>query len=606
MEIVTDNKTKKRIRLFESLITSYDKKINMISSIRLIYFIIAAIVGVLCYMRRLTGFFILNLVVLATVFLMLVLIHDKLMSKRKELSVLKELNEKILGRHEGDLTLWKDKGEEFADGEHPYSSDLDIFGETSLFQWMNLSKTPKGREALAFALDGKRDFSLEELKLRYEAIEELAKCDILRNKIITRAHINEDKFSDYNELIEWSKREVKDESILGKIVVYLSSALTILSFILSIEFQILPIFVPELMVVLQILILQINKNSRIDEFSKLSKQVYSIESYSSMGAIIERRNFKSQLLKNLRNSFIVNGKGLSESMNNLYKLTYKLKDRKNIFYLVFNVFFLLDYHYYWKANKWRKDYGKHIEGYITSIGDIEDLISFASVLKDVPNFSKVNFKDSKGVEGIDIGHPLIGSRGVKNYINLNPNYPMWLITGSNMSGKSTYLRTIGINLVLAYGGGIACAKAFSCSKSKIYTCMRTGDNLEKSISSFYAEILKIKKVVEAADGGERVFFLLDEIFKGTNSMDRHKGAEILIEQLLKKDTFGLVSTHDFELCDLEKRNIGIKNYNFREYYEDNKIKFDYKLREGRSTTQNALYLMAMAGIKVDGNSKSTN
>lgn len=129
--------------------------------------------------------------------------------------------------------------------------------------------------------------------------------------------------------------------------------------------------------------------------------------------------------------------------------------------------------------------------------------------------------------------------------------------------------------------------------------MRTGDNLEESISSFYAEILRIKIIVEGVKRGEKILFLLDEIFKGTNSLDRHEGAEILINQLLEGNTLGLVSTHDFELYDMEKKDSTIQNYNFREYYEDNKLKFDYILRKGVSQTRNARYLMKMAGIDIE-------
>jgi DNA mismatch repair ATPase MutS len=171
-----------------------------------------------------------------------------------------------------------------------------------------------------------------------------------------------------------------------------------------------------------------------------------------------------------------------------------------------------------------------------------------------------------------------------------------LITGSNMSGKSTFLRTVGLNLVLSYIGAPTFSKSFKCGICNIYTCMRTKDNLEESISSFYAEILRIKILIEAAKKGEKVFFLLDEIFKGTNSKDRHDGAIVLINQLVNNKALGMVSTHDLELCDLEDTKEWIRNYNFQEYYENNNIKFDYKLREGRSKTQNAIHLMKLAGI----------
>ena len=175
-----------------------------------------------------------------------------------------------------------------------------------------------------------------------------------------------------------------------------------------------------------------------------------------------------------------------------------------------------------------------------------------------------------------------------------------VITGSNMSGKSTFLRTVGVNLVLAYAGAPVCAARFACPHVQLWTCMRVEDNLQQRISAFYAEILRIKRIVEAVRGGARVCFLLDEIFKGTNSHDRHTGARALISQLQRAGAIGLVSTHDLELGELEHESGGrIINYRFREYYEGNEIRFDYKLRPGISPTRNALHLIRMAGIELD-------
>ena len=200
---------------------------------------------------------------------------------------------------------------------------------------------------------------------------------------------------------------------------------------------------------------------------------------------------------------------------------------------------------------------------------------------------------------MNIRHPLIGERAVANSYSLRNPKQITLITGSNMSGKSTFLRTIGINLVLSYVGAPCAAERFRTSIMNIYTCMRTKDNLEESISSFYAEILRIKLLIEACKRGEKVFFLLDEIFKGTNSKDRHTGATVLVKQLADNGAMGLLSTHDLELCDLEEEMKEVENYNFREYYKDNKIHFDYKIRQGKSVTQNAVYLMKLAGIDIN-------
>jgi DNA mismatch repair ATPase MutS len=167
-----------------------------------------------------------------------------------------------------------------------------------------------------------------------------------------------------------------------------------------------------------------------------------------------------------------------------------------------------------------------------------------------------------------------------------------------MSGKSTLLRTAGINLALAYMGSPVCARSLQCSVMDIYTCMRVSDNLEKNISSFYAELLRIKTIISASSGLRPLFFLLDEIFKGTNSIDRHNGAKILIKKLLQSPTMGFVSTHDLELGELEQESPQVKNYHFQEFFVDEQLCFDYRLRPGISTTRNAIYLMRAAGIDI--------
>ena len=204
------------------------------------------------------------------------------------------------------------------------------------------------------------------------------------------------------------------------------------------------------------------------------------------------------------------------------------------------------------------------------------------------------------MSAVDLGHPLLSEKRVYNDVSIKDPSNILLITGSNMSGKSTFLRTIGINLILSYTGAPVCAKAFSASIMEIYTCMRISDNLEESISSFYAELIRIKMIVSASKEGKQIFFLLDEIFKGTNSLDRHTGAKILIKQLQSCGAVGLVSTHDLELGELEKESAEkVKNYHFREYYKNDEIHFDYKLRPGVSTTRNALYLIKMAGLDIN-------
>ena len=235
-----------------------------------------------------------------------------------------------------------------------------------------------------------------------------------------------------------------------------------------------------------------------------------------------------------------------------------------------------------------------------TIAELEALSSLAIIHRDYPawRFPEIN-AESFGIVAVKMGHPLLGT-SVCNDLAMEKGSGILLITGSNMSGKSTLLRTVGINLVLAYAGAPVFAERFNCSLLRIYTCMRVSDNLGENIYSFYAELLLIKQIVSASNSEGKIFFLLDEIFKGTNSQDRHAGAKALIRQLSKVGAMGLVSTHDLELGDMERESDRrIRNYHFREYYKNDEIHFDYKLRSGISTTRNAMYLIKMAGIDVD-------
>ncbi|WP_282806475.1 MutS family DNA mismatch repair protein, partial [Clostridium tetani] len=326
-------------------------------------------------------------------------------------------------------------------------------------------------------------------------------------------------------------------------------------------------------------------------------------SYYNMLELIGKKEFKSKYLKDLKLNIMSKEENKAlNGIDGLIKISSLVSDRNNMLYLLVNVTLLWDYQCMILLEKWNKEYGSELEKWLDTIGKVEEISSLSIIMHDNPDWVIPKFnKDYLIIKGKNIGHPLLGKERICNDFQLGEREKVLLITGSNMSGKSTFLRTVGVNLVLAYVGGVVCAEDFYCTPMYIYTCMRISDNLEKNISSFYGEILRIKKLIEGVKTGKPIFFLLDEIFKGTNSLDRHTGAKILINKLSKENVLGIVSTHDLELGDLEKQNSNVRNYHFREYYKDNKIYFDYKLRSGISTTRNALYLMKMAGIEVDEN-----
>ena len=271
---------------------------------------------------------------------------------------------------------------------------------------------------------------------------------------------------------------------------------------------------------------------------------------------IEKKKFSSEYLIKLKEK-LVNKDGMKAStqIKKLVNLVTVISDRKNIYYFPINVLSLWDYQCLINLQRFKKASASFLKTWLEVIGEIEALNSLSTIAYEHSDWSMPKFQDGPPVfNAKKIGHPLLGSKRVYNDILIDKSHNIILITGSNMSGKSTLLRTTGINLVLAYAGAPVCCESFTCSIMDIYTCMRTSDNLELNISSFYAELLRIKKLVTATENKAPIFFLLDEIFKGTNSIDRHTGAKVLVAKLSNENALGFVSTHDLELGDIETTN----------------------------------------------------
>lgn len=586
------DKYNKRINRYEKLQNKLSKVARTYSNIRLTIVIAAVILCIVFYRMRREDLFIISLVVMLAAFIFIAAKHSKVIDSIKEVNILKNINGNEIKKIEGKFSEITDNGEEFKDDEHNYCNDLDIFGASSLFQWMNNAVTFKGRKRLSRILKGSMNFDKNSIYNRQEAIKELSGLVSFRQRLQGKAIINAEHILNPQDFIEWGRKKEKDISNIFITVLYIDSAITIGFFVFAM-LNIVSFGFFMAMVLLNVLIIQANKKNLVS-LDMVGKHYKAMTSYRDMLRIIERRDYKSKLLQGLKNKIKNKDFDSHKEFVELTKLTETIEDRQNAIYLLLNVLFFLDFHYYNKLNIWKKKYGDNIETVLDVIAEFEDINSFADIYYNNDDYTFPIVKDDFVVKGEDIRHPLIGEKAVGNPISLTRKGEGWLITGSNMAGKSTYLRTIAINLVLAYSGSAVRAKNFECSPMEIYTCMRIGDNLEKSISSFYAEILRVKAIIERVKSGKRVFYLLDEIFKGTNSRDRHKGAEILINELSTLNTLGLVSTHDLELGEIE--NEKISNYHFEEYYEDGKIRFDYTLRSGISTTQNALYLMRMAGI----------
>lgn len=569
---------------------------HTLSIVRLVIVILAIGTTYFLYKNKMLEYIVIELVVYIVVFIIVAYFHNKKLEEKRKNQIIIDVSKKGIKRIDGTWREFKDKGEEFLEDKHGFASDLDVFGPSSLFQWINSTNTKFGRISLANILKLNKVLKKDEIIERQNAINELSgKVDWRQNLIIESTFKKVCK-DDVEELLAWANDKKKVGPAI-KIIPYLCIALTLVILLMTV-IKVIPVSYLLLVFMFNYLVVKILTKDLSEMVEIFHKHKSDIEAYTNILKLIEEEEFSSKLLKDLKTR-INNKENISckKEMRSLKNLIEWIGDSSsNAYYLLLNVTMLSDTFIIRNLESWREKNGKYLEEWLNVMGEFEALSSIASISYNFESWTYPTLLDEDEIYGMGIGHPMIADKAVSNNFSLKGKEKVALITGSNMSGKSTFLRTIGLNMLLTYIGSPTYSESFNCGVFNIYTCMRTKDNLEESISSFYAEILRIKYLIEAAKKGEKVFFLLDEIFKGTNSMDRHEGAKVLINQLVNCGGIGLVSTHDLELCELDKIKNWLVNYNFQEHYHNDKIKFDYKLRTGGSTTRNAIHLMKLAGI----------
>ncbi len=573
---------------------------NLISNFRLAAFG-GIIAGVLLYY--------LQYVVLAMVlsagsliaFIMLIVLHEKV-QKRKDLAyALTEINRQSLARITGRWVDFTDQGEEYLDPEHPYSFDLDIWGRGSVFQWINHTFTFLGREFLHNTLlqPGK---NIAHIKARQDAIEELAGKLDWRQHFRAEGNFIKKGSNDPAPLFAWAENEnplFRRPWLIWGIRAIIT--ITMISLLLAWRVDIRFLYFSGVMLLAQLVLLFVGQRLSADAYGVTNLHRDTIITFKQLLTLIEAENFSSDYLSGLRLQLVDPDENhASRQIDKLSSIVNMMNFQYGqLFYFLVNLFFLFDYHCMFALEKWKQQSGGNLRTWFTVVGKIEEISSLAIIRYDQPDWCVPQFTSTpQTLAAENMGHPLLPADvRVCNDLHLKGSGSVLLITGSNMSGKSTLLRTVGVNLVLAYSGAPVCAQSFTCSIMDIYTVMRVNDNLEKNISSFYAELLRIKTIVQAAGKNHNLLFLLDEIFKGTNSQDRHSGAKVVIRKLSQMGAAGLVSTHDLELGALASEpDLAVENYHFSEHYANHQILFDYKLRTGISQTTNALYLMRMVGI----------
>lgn len=585
-----------RINIFTENFNRLQKKENQLSAGRLIVFITSLVLFYIFFSLSVVWAIVL---LVAGLFSLgwLIKFQNGVIRQKEHFGHLVEINKLELQSLDGNFLSFPD-GSEFAEREHPYSYDLDIFGRASLFQYLNRTVTQPASQLLADWL--KAPAPVDEILLRQEAVSELKDLADWRQNLMLVGYEYKNAANHPDAVLHWIDGP---ELFLGK--KYLKPLLIFLSTITLLAAGVAIIgYSSSLLVILMLLNMWVYYWF-VKSINKLHQQVgrsYDmLISYSNAINLIEHQNFKSRKLSSLVNRLKGN-KPASTLIKKLSVLVNRLDMRLNLLVsMPLNIFFFWDIHYSIALEKWKHSNRQCISDWFSVMAEVEVLSSLANGHFNNPNWIVPTVTDEYfTLQAENMGHPLIpANRRVSNDFNINGEGKIILVTGSNMSGKSTFQRTCGINMILAFAGAPVCASVFKVSRVILLTSMRISDSLEDNTSSFYAELKRLAMIIKESEINQQVFLLLDEILRGTNSNDRHIGSEALIKQLIQQKVTGIVATHDISLSALgEEQPNHIENYNFDVKINGDELYFDYKLNHGICKSLNASILMKKMGIRV--------
>lgn len=539
----------------------------------------------------------------AAVFVALVVMHALLVTRAAALELRVTLLERGKLRIAGDLAALPDKGERFITPGHAYAGDLDVFGASSLFQLVSATETGAGQAALASWLSVPAP--AEEIAARHEASRELSKMPRFREDLMTEAAASGTKNRPVDPFLAWAEAGPAGVSAalltIGRALVPITITLMILASTVGGDVSKILKIAAAVSLAAQVGVLLALRPSMEPVLSIASSREEPFGRYVALFRLLESTELRAPRLAALR-GVLVDG-GASRAIGRLERILGYAEVRHAGLVAVFaNIFLLWDVFVTVSLLRWRARDGASMRKFIDAMAQIEALASLATFASEHPEFAYPEVDDGElRFVAEALGHPLIpASRRVENDVSIARSGAAMMITGSNMSGKSTLLRAMGVNAVLALAGAPVCAKRFSMGTCHVRTSMRIDDSLEAGVSHFYAELARLKGVVDAVVRKERVLFLLDEVLHGTNSRERILGARAVILRLIAEGAIGAVSSHDLGLADLERESSGrVVNKHFQELVGDGKMVFDYKLKPGVVTSSNALRLMKLVGIDVE-------
>lgn len=489
-----------------------------------------------------------------------------------------------------------ENGEQFLNVEHPFAYDLDLFGEGSLFQYLNRTATVEGRQCLAEWVQ-KPLKEKGEIEQRQEAIKELAGMPLWRLEFLTEGNLFQETVVQYNEIRNWSEMELGlDRANLLKWLIRIVPTITLLAAIPAILG--LSNFYFVAMAVVQFLLLFAWTKRVNYYFGFFGRKSDLLGKYMQLLKMIEEEQFQAPYLRWLKKK--VTEPSAGKLFGELKSLVKEFEYRQNILVgVMLNGLFTWDIRCVYKLWVWhRKNHGRLAE-WLEIIAQMDALISLANYANNHSEFIYPEITDKTfTLCASELGHPLLkNDKRVNNDIEIEGWSKVMIVTGANMAGKSTFLRTVGTNILLAEMGAPVCAASMKLKPVDLYTNMRTTDSLLKDESYFFAELKRIKAVLDRLAAGDQIFVILDEMLKGTNSVDKLNGSKELVRKLAQHQCAAMIATHDLKLSDMEKElPQQVFNKCFEIRIENNELIFDYKLSDGVTQTMNATFLMKKMGI----------
>ena len=601
-------------------LAKYGRQSGILSFMRLISFLCAVILIIWGLIVHMPALYISGGAVFV-LFIVLCIIHGGIIDKVNYLTELNKVNSSYIARIKGDFNELRNiavkglkraedigsaknrlYGKEFDEPDHDYCADLDLFGKKSLFSLLNISETAFGRRRFAESLlrPHVSGVSVEELKSKQEAVAELcSKPDVLMDYQAT-ARVGK-MTKDPKALLDFAKTGSKTKAV-ANVLIFIGIAVW-----LSVPFSLL--FFPDrgtaaipVCLIINLIIWMAGRSFNGKYIIACEGMPNQVRAILKLYSILENSGFEDPLVRSLIKGN-ENSKGAGETLKDLDRVLRLAGLRSQpLFALLLNLIFPLDYIISYLMGNWAVKYGKNLPGYIDSLADLESLMCAAQTGLVFPESSFPEFvesdkpADNAYFEGKDIAHPLLDHQTVvSNSVTIDKDIA--IITGSNMSGKTTLIRTVGVCTILAMTGGLVPASGVKLGRMRVMSSMRIVDSLEENMSTFKAELMRISGIVNAAGENRALLFLIDEIFRGTNSDDRTEGALTVLKKLSAPYICGLMTTHDYAMIDKTKADFdNIRYYHFSEEYTDTGITFDYRLTEGISRQSNAKYLMKLVGI----------